>query len=512
MATGTLDTGTQSAIEPLPVGICSGEQVRGFDRRAIQDYDMPGIELMRRAGQAAFGALRRHYPAARNVTILCGSGNNAGDGYVVARLAHEAGFAVRALALTDPAGLPADAATAFAEAARAGVPIAPVPGGRISVQPEDLVVDAIFGSGISRPIRGGLASTIDAVNASSAAVVALDMPSGIDGDTGCVHGCAVRADLTVTFVGLKPGLYLGEGPDHSGKVEFAGLGIPALVQQTAAPVVCRMVEDALRHEFRPRRRMSHKGMNGNVLLIGGAPGMAGAIRLAGEAALRAGAGLVRVVTHPSSVLGVASGRPELMCRGVDGPDAIEAWLGAADAIVVGPGLGRSAWADALYDRVLACEQPLIVDADALNRLAERRNARRNWLLTPHPGEAARLLRTDAAAIQRDRLGAVRALADRFGADVILKGACSLVAEVSESREISVQVCDRGNPGMATGGMGDLLAGIAGALAAGRRTIRGVGAIATLLHALAGDDAARDGERGMIPSDLLGAIRRRVNPA
>jgi len=259
-----------------------------------------------------------------------------------------------------------------------------------------------------------------------------------------------------------------------------------------------------------RRRGAHKGEHGRLLLVGGGPGMGGAIRLAAEAALRAGAGLVHVLTHPDHVAAVIAGRPEIICGGVVDPDELVVPTRAADAIVLGPGLGQSAWARPLWQAVLASGKPLIVDADGLNWLAQEARARGDWVLTPHPGEAARLLESRAADVEADRLGAVRAIAARYGAVTVLKGARTLVA--SHDPDAPVAVCDAGNPGMATAGMGDVLSGVIGALLVQTRELAASARAGVLIHALAGDSAAaREGERGLIASDLLPHIRRGSNP-
>lgn len=239
--------------------------------------------------------------------------------------------------------------------------------------------------------------------------------------------------------------------------------------------------------------------------------MAGAARLAAEAALRAGAGLVYAAVAPTSISTVMADRPEIMCRGVQGPDELAELAQAVDVIVVGPGLGRDAWGASIAEAMLAVDKPLVVDADALNYLSEHRQRRSQWVLTPHPTEAARLLGLSTAAVQAARNEAAIALATDYAAIAVLKGACSLVSELIEHNEVSISVCDYGNPGMATGGTGDVLAGLIGALIAqfgfSRRTVE----LGVLVHALAGDDAAADGERGLIATDLLAHIRQRVNP-
>jgi hydroxyethylthiazole kinase-like uncharacterized protein yjeF len=377
-----------------------------------------------------------------------------------------------------------------------------------------VIVDALLGTGLDRELGGALADAVAEINALPAPVVALDVPTGLDADSGALLGTVVSAELTVTFVGLKQGLFLGRAPDVCGELVFADLGVPAEAADGLEPVMRRLTDADLRAVLGRRARTAHKGVNGRLVLVGGGPGMSGAIRLAGEAALRAGAGLVYVATHASSVTDVMAGRPELMCRAVAAPEDLNELIGMADALVLGPGLGRSDWARALFDRALRAELPLIADADALNLLAAGEPfARERWIITPHPGEAARLLGSDAGAVQSGRLDAVRELAKEYGATAVLKGACSLVAATEHGGGLSVAVCDRGNPGMASGGMGDVLSGIIGALLAQGAAPPAAARAAVLLHASAGDDAAAaGGERGMIASDLLGPIRRRANPS
>jgi NAD(P)H-hydrate epimerase len=494
----------------LPRAVYSAQQVRELDRIAIEEHGIPGYTLMTRAAESALRILHAQWPAARKVLVYCGAGNNGGDGYVLARLAAAAGLRVCVLAVVPPARLRGDAALAARECAAAAVAIEPLDaaGRQLASFGPDVIVDALLGTGLDRPLDDDFARAVALVNSAGVPVLALDLPSGLHADTGLPLGGAVRATVTVTFVGLKQGLFLGVARDYCGRLEFADLGIAAAAARTVRAPLHRLTAADLSKALPPRARTAHKGDNGRVLLVGGAPGMSGAIRLAAEAALRTGAGLVYVATHPQSVAAVAAGRPEVMCHGVGGAAELTGLLDRADAVVIGPGLGRTAWASALWERVLQTDLPLVVDADALNALAAQPQARGNWLLTPHPGEAARLLERTAADVQLERLRAVRDLAERFAAVAVLKGACSLVATSPDQ----VFVCDRGNPGMATAGMGDVLAGVLGGLLAQRNDLASAARAGVLLHALAGDSAALDGERGMIASDLLPQLRRWANPS
>lgn len=482
--------------------------MRELDRRAIAN-GTPGYELMCRAGAAALRFLSARWPEARSLAVVCGAGNNGGDGLVVARLAKAAGLRARVLLLADAARLKGEAAQAASECAAAGISFEPFAAAALGGA--DIIVDALLGTGLARPLSAEFRAAIDAINLAGRPVLALDVPSGLDADTGLPHGAAVRADATITFVGLKQGLFLGEAVDHCGALEFADLDLPPALGADLPPSLERLVFDELRSLLPRRARSAHKGSAGRLLLVGGGPGMPGAIRLAAEAALRVGAGLVYVATHLDSLLPVLAGRPEIIGRAVRSSQDFADLLSAADAVVLGPGLGRSAWAYHLWREVLAADRPLVLDADGLNWLAAEPRARARWVLTPHPAEAARLMGAGGVAeVQRDRRTTVLALARRYGATVVLKGAHTLVAAAGGVTPPAV--CDHGNPGMATGGTGDVLAGVIGALLAQSGDLERSARAGVLLHALAGDAAAVAGERGMMASDLLPELRAWANPS
>ena len=490
-------------MESLPVGIYSAAQVRAMDRHAIEACGIPAYELMKRAGEAAFACLRRAWPDAPAATIVCGSGNNAGDGYVLAARAREAGIAVTVMSLAEPSGLRDAAAAAFADFQAGGGRTQAFDAGALAATP--LIVDALLGTGLARDVEGAFRRCIDAVNASERPVLALDIPSGLDADTGLVHGVAIRATRTITFVGLKAGLFLGAAPDHVGALEFAGLGIPESAREDVAPRLTRIDAGVLAGVLRPRRKSAHKGEHGRVLVVGG-HAMAGAARLAGEAALRTGAGIVTIATAASQAAAILGERPELIVAAAESADALAPLLAAADAVAIGPGLGLGEQAAKLFDAVADGSGPAVIDADALTLLARQPRRRDDWILTPHPGEAARLLGSDSATVQRDRLAAAQAIAERYGGVCVLKGAGTIVA----ARSTTPSVCDRGNPGMATPGSGDVLTGIVAALAAAGAEGRQAAAAGVWLHATAGDRAAGSRPRGLIASDLLEELRRAVN--
>lgn len=498
-------TRTLPRSDQLPYALYRAAQVREFDRIAIQDFGIPGETLMERAGAAAFARARGRWPAVRDLTVVAGQGNNGGDGLVVARHALEAGLRVRVLQVGATDRLGPDAQAARARYLAAGGALAPFD--RLPRDTE-LLVDGLFGTGLDRPVEGAWAEAIDAVNAHAAPVLALDIPSGLHADTGCVLGRAIRAALTVTFVGLKQGLFTADGPDCCGELAFEGLEVPAAVYGWQLLSARRIDWPRFADLLPPRPRGAHKGRFGHVLVIGGELGMAGASRLAGEAALRVGAGLVSVATRPEHVAALVAGRPELMVHGVSTPEDLRPLLGRATVVAVGPGLGRGAWGRALFGAALRADLPLVVDADALNLLAEGPRQLADAVLTPHPGEAARLLGVTPADVHADRFAAAAALQERFGGVVVLKGAGSIVRGPGIRPPA---VCSAGNPGMATAGVGDVLTGVVAGLLA-----QGLGAddaaeMGVCVHAAAGDRAAADGERGLIASDLLGPLRALLNP-
>lgn len=489
----------------LPIEIYAAADVRRIDRCAIESQGIPGYALMNRAARAALDAARAAYPDARRWQVVCGAGNNGGDGWVLARLAAEQGIDVSVVALVAPESLDGDAARACRDFTATGGAEMRWEG---SLDPRaELLVDAVLGSGLTRDVEGDFAAALAAMNRHAAPVVALDVPSGLSADTGAVHGSAVRAQLTVTFVGLKTGLFLGQGPDHVGLLVFSGLGIPDECRLTISPRLRRITDQALGRALPPRARGAHKGDFGHLLVIGGAPGMAGAVRLAAEAALRSGAGRVSVATDPAHCAAINAGCPEIMCHGAPDARALESLLERADAVAIGPGLGTGEWGRAMWQCVRARSLPMVVDADALNLLAEAPQRGEQRILTPHPGEAGRLVGRSAGDVQADRVAALAAIVERYGGTAVLKGAGTLVSAGDGSPWITTS----GNPGMATAGAGDVLTGVMGGLLAQGLERETAARVGVEVHARAGDLAAGETPRGTIASDILAAVRCTVNP-
>jgi len=489
----------------LPTALYRGEQVRELDRIAIDAFGIDAFELMWRAGTAVFELLNEIYPAQKTLSVFCGKGNNGGDGYVIATLAARCGIEVEVIALAAADTLTGAALQAWQLASEQGIKALtldqwqPVAG--------TVVIDALLGTGLNGDVRGDVLTAISQINHSALPVIAVDLPSGICADSGRRLGTAIAASHTVCFIGLKRGLLTGQGPDYTGKVHFAGLALPAEVCARVPASAERLRFQEQINSLPKRRRCAHKGDFGHVMVVGGDRGMAGATALAVAAATRAGAGLTSCATRPEHVTTVVSRSPEVMAHGIVSGQELQPLLERATVLVIGPGLGQGAWGQQLLQQVSRQHQPLVVDADALNLLAAGKiidnDYRDNWILTPHPGEAARLLGCSAAEVQRDRFAAAEALQRRYGGVIVLKGAGTLV--VSGAGALPSLSC-YGNPGMASGGMGDVLSGVLGALLAQGLSIIEAAQLGVCLHGRAADLAARDGECGMVASDLIAHFR------
>lgn len=484
----------------------TAEQTRALDHCAIHEHGIAGITLMSRAANAAFDYLLEMWPEPGHIQVLCGTGNNGGDGFLVADIAHKRGIPVTILQLGDPAKIGGDALLARKQAVANGVSVEAFAAGALNG--DGVVVDAMLGTGLGGDVRGDYPVAIEAVNACGAPVLAVDIPSGLCSDTGRVLGCAVRADLTVTFIGLKRGLFTLQAPDCTGAVVFSDLGVPQEVYDTVPSALSRLELDDLLERLPPRPATAHKGLYGRLLVVGGDYGMAGAVAMAAEAAARCGAGLVRAATRPEHVAAIVARTPEVMAAPVDSGDDFSPLLADADVLVIGPGLGQSPWSQHLAREALATGLPCVLDADALNLLAAGKlgdpaaiASRDNIVMTPHPGEAGRLLGIASAEVQADRFKAVSELQRRYGGVVLLKGNGTLVADAAE-----LVLSDYGNPGMASGGMGDVLSGVIGALLCQHLSPLEAAATGVCLHGAAADIAAIEGERGLLATDLMAPMR------
>ena len=487
----------------LPHSVFSAEWLRKVEGQAAQETGISLFTLMQRAAEAAFSLTQRTYPDARHWLVLCGHGNNGGDGYEVARLAKNAGLRVTLLAVENDKALPEEA-----QQARQGWLAC---GGRVGSSnaqwPEDadVIIDGLLGTGLSCAPRAPYTTLIDAINAGSAPVISLDIPSGLNAQTGQAAGRAVHANHTISFIALKPGLLTGQSRDYVGSLHYAALGLDSWLRGHTA-LLQRLDATQIGQWLSPRRPCSNKGEHGRLVVIGGDVGFAGAIRMASEAALRTGAGLVRVLTRIENIAPIVTARPELMVHELT-PQSLEESLEWADVVVIGPGLGQQAWGKQALQKVENFRKPMLWDADALNLLAINPDKRHNRILTPHPGEAARLLNCSVAEIESDRLLSAQRLVKRYGGVAVLKGAGTVVAS-----DETQGIIDAGNAGMASGGMGDVLSGIIGALLGQKLPLYDAACAGCVAHGVAADKlAARYGTRGMLATDLFCTLRRVVNP-
>lgn len=488
-----------STFSSTPGFLYSVAEAYAVDAAAIAS-GIPSIQLMKRAGRAAFELISERFADAPSVSIYAGGGNNGGDGYVLAGLLAQRLYPVQVIAVVAPDQLTGDARLAYEFAHQEGVKV----NGLGDAPADGIIVDALLGIGLRDMVRADCAAAIEQINNSGLPVVALDVPSGLQADTGAANGPVVRAQLTLTFITLKRGLLTGRGPAVCGELVLANLDVPETAYVSVDPKVERLHLNNLLPLLAPRAADAHKGDFGHVMVIGGDTGFGGAALMAAEAAARTGAGLVSIATRPEHIPAILARRPEIMACGVVSGQELEPLLARPTVLVVGPGLGRSPWSEQMLQQAVKSGLPLVLDADALNILAEGRvvpaNALRdNWLLTPHPAEAARLLGQTTVEVQADRFAAVSAIRNKYNASVILKGAGSLVASGPQR----IGVVTDGNPGMATGGMGDVLCGILGGLIAQGLSLANAARLGAVVHSCAADLAAEEhGQRSLLATDLI----------
>ncbi|MGA8262067.1 MAG: NAD(P)H-hydrate dehydratase [Arenicellales bacterium] len=468
--------------------------VRELDRVAIEECGIDAWELMRRAGLVGYRLMRHAFPRARRIAVFCGGGNNGGDGYVLAALARERGMEVELVATGQPKS--AEARRALAEFRAAGGMVKngthEVPAGT------EVIVDALLGTGLEKAPAGEYGAAIARINASHRPVIALDIPSGLHADTGTALEPCVRAGATATFIGRKLGCFTGDGRAVVGRLHFDDLGVPGEIYDHVE-CVATLIDPAPFATFvRARSPVAHKGDAGRVLVVGGNHGMPGAPCMAARAAHRSGAGLVYLATR-SKPENLVTNTLESIAYCLESADGLASMMEKADVVAIGPGLGRDPWAGAVWQAVIAGGRPLVVDADALYFLAASPIRREDWVLTPHPGEAAALLGIGTAEVQADRVSAARALRDRYGGVIVLKGPGTLV--LGES----LHVCDGGNAGMASGGMGDVLTGVIAALRGQGMVAEDAACYGVWCHARAGDLAAPRGLVGLTAGALGDAL-------
>lgn len=491
--------------ELLPLEIYSTEQIRQFETMAINDYGITETTLMAQAAQAALNCLLALWPEAKHIGVVCGPGNNAGDGYYLAKLATEHGLTADVYYVSSPEQLTGAAKWAYGKARAANIQILPLE--EIEIIEADILVDAIFGIGLDKPLKDEYFTAVERVNNSLIPVLSLDIPTGVCSKTGNVFGNAVIADATMTFIGVKSGLVTGKAVDYVGELFCDDLQLPVDLFLQTEPYALRLSYDMIMDYFEPRLKNSHKGDNGHVVIIGGDYGLAGAVSLAANAALRAGAGLVTVVTRAEHIAAIVGFRPEVMAIASEHVNWSQL-LARADIVVVGPGLGQSKWSEQMFAQASNCDKSFVIDADGLHFL-KKNKLDKPMIITPHPGEAASLLGADTASVQANRYDALTKLRQKYPqALAVLKGAGSLILDETET----FVVCPAGNPGMSSAGMGDVLTGLIAGLWAQGYDRESALEMGVMIHALAGDLVAFEhGERGMLATDLLSIIQQLVNP-
>ncbi len=488
----------------LPTTLYTAEQVRALDACVIEQHGVPGIQLMLKASRALLSTLEIQWPDCRELQVFCGKGNNAGDAYLLAALAIERDYKVQLWQVGD-APQRGDALSARERAIAAGVSVKAWQGEQPT---KGVIVDGLLGTGLQGEVRPRFADAIGAINRSGLPVLAVDVPSGLCSDSGQILGDAVHASVTVCFIGLKRGLFTGAAADCVGHLYFSDLEAPSTAYQNQVPAARHLRLDDCLSALPARARSAHKGHFGHVLIVGGDHGMGGAIMLAAAAAARCGAGLISCATRGEHTTALLANRPEVMVHAVEAPAQLEPLLARASVVVIGPGLGQSDWGRMLLTRTLAIKKPIVLDADALNLLGPKPTLARNapTVITPHPGEAGRLLDVASTTVQRDRFAAAQDLHLQTGATVLLKGAGTVIADSQ-----GIAVCNYGNPGMASGGMGDVLSGVIGALLAQQLRPGEATCLAACAHGAAADLAAQNGERGLLASDVIDHLRNVLNP-
>lgn len=486
-------------------------QLQGYEAEAAKSTGINLFQLMERAGAAVLKQIQQHFPAARTLLIICGKGNNGGDGYIIASLAHQAGLSVKVLVNAERESITGDAKKALILLEAQPIKIAfcektELTQTAVAAFYGDIIVDCLFGIGFSGILSPDLVQLITQINNQSCTRISVDVPSGLNADLGTVTTVAIKADLTVTLIAYKQGLLTGQAANYVGNLQLETLDVNlALAQLTT--VDCFRQSESRVPAILPRAACSHKGNVGMLLAVGGFHAFTGAICLAAEAALRSGASLVGVCCHEKSRNILLTRQAELMVLANSAESLrTSSVLKKVKVIILGPGLGQEVWSRALFDLVIGLPQPKVVDADALRMLAEYPIKNSLWVLTPHPGEAAALLSCSIAEVEADRFAAVKKIAQQYGGICVLKGAGTLV-----SNGETVWVNSTGNPGMASGGMGDVLSGIIGALILQSADLFVAARLGVYIHGRAADIIAqKHGQIGLLASDLYPEIQRLIN--
>ncbi|MEZ4404774.1 MAG: NAD(P)H-hydrate dehydratase [Kofleriaceae bacterium] len=491
--------------------VLTAAEARALDAATIAELGLPGVVLMEAAGRGVAAVVLRELAARPGpVAVVCGGGGNGGDGFVVTRVLRAAGVDVTAVVVIDPRAVAGDAAIHYRALVRGGGPLVEVTARAaldLALAGAAIVVDAVFGIGVTRPVTGWLAEVIAAINAAPGRRIAVDVPSGVDADTGQIRGCAVRADLTVAMALPKLGTVVAPGCAWAGAVECVDIGVAPRLVTAVAPRAARIEAADVARWLRPVEPLAHKFRRGHVLVIGGSPGKRGAARLTAQAALRSGAGLV-TLAGPADDGGELAAPDPIMTAVIDDAAAVAALLAGKGAVAIGPGMPDDDRGAAWLTAVIAAGLPTVIDATGLGHLAAGRvalpAAHGPIVLTPHSGEAARILGERAADVEADRPAAARALAAATGCVVLLKGAGTIVCDGGDGAGRLV-INSTGGPALATAGSGDVLAGVIAALLAHGHPAAQAASLGAYLHGVAGDRAALSRDAGVIATDLLDAL-------
>ncbi len=525
--------------------IYSTISVRNLDSIAINEYKIPGFTLMSRAGKFTFEIIKKEWSELKTINILCGIGNNGGDGFIVAKEAFGSGYNVKVILCGDHTKIKGDAKTAYdaymnvigktnngnilyweefkkdfseikmAQEAKKSENTESTESTKNTEQTE-ILVDALFGTGLNKDLDKYWMEIVNFINNNfiNAKKIAIDVPSGLNANTGAIMNAAIKVDQTVTFVGLKQGLYTAMARDYCGKITLYDLKIPNKIYSKVKPSGYLLNLDHLKKNAFPKKisNCANKGHFGHVLIIGGNVGMLGASILAADAALRAGAGLVSVATRKEHAKSIPINTPEVMSIGMYDINEIEPLIQKATAILIGPGLGQDKWSKEIFSSILKLklQKPLIIDADGINLLASMEEFKNyhnnNSILTPHPKEASRLLQTTTKEIETDRFKSAKNLHDKYKANIVLKGAGTIIFGEDEKYYITTA----GNYGMASAGFGDILAGIIVGLVARGVSLIESAKLGVHVHAIASDKEITKGKKGMIATDILPWVRLLLN--
>ena len=492
---------TDKQPSALPSPLFSVEQIKAMECDFASVNKTTTFLLMQRAGTAAFNLMRQLWPNEKHIVVLCGKGNNAGDGFILALLAAQASLRVDVVELFPDHQPKNDSALAY-QALKEHFP-GTLNAKIADLENCDLIVDAMLGTGLRGKLSEPIAGVIKHANASGLPIFSLDIPSGLHADTGSAPSGAVNAQATVSFIGLKKGMVTADGLNHCGDIYLNTLdALPGNSEEIAEALWSKCVH--YRSHWPRRLPNSHKGHFGHLAVVAGSPGLLGAARLSASSALRLGAGLVSVGTHPEQAIMVNANQPELMVFPLD--EATKYWQKSFRAVVVGPGLGQDAWAFRQWQEALALGLPCVLDADALNFLAQEKRNNENWVLTPHPGEAARLLNSSTEAVQSDRFLAAKTIVRQYGGVCVLKGAGTIIATQSETHVLA-----HGHPAMATAGMGDVLAGAIGALLAQGLGVQQAALLGCLVHSASAEHYINQmGPHGLVASEIVTAMPKLLN--